>query len=69
MNTRVDAENVRSIGMGKLRIRQVSQFSSNAFWENIGCSFWIQLLVFVFKLCGRSRTNKGYTEIKVQDIT
>ena len=37
MNMKVDDNNGKHMGMGKVKIRKVRQFSSNEFWKNIGC--------------------------------
>ena len=37
MNMRVDEDHWRSMGMGRVSIRKVQRFSSNKFWNNIGC--------------------------------
>ena len=54
MNARVDEDNMRDIGMVKVRIRKAWWFSSNEFWKNICCL----VLDPTFGLGGLSILNK-----------
>ena len=37
IEVRVDEDNKRALGMGKVGIRKAQRFSINEFWKNIGC--------------------------------